>query len=84
MVPVRPLRPDTAVSTSLMISRTMLAVVKGLLLSLSVDLRSPFCSDELKPLASSVDVSRQWQVESGCRGLENAGSIIPYMDEKTQ
>ena len=58
-VPVRPLRPDTAVSTSLMISRTVLAAVKGLLLSLSVDPRSTFCRDELKPLASSVDVSRQ-------------------------
>lgn len=39
-VPVRPLRPDTEISTSLMISRIMLAVVNDLLLGFSAVLGS--------------------------------------------
>ena len=81
-VPVRPLRPETAASTSLIISRTMLAVVTDVVLFVfSVFPGLPFCSEVLEFLEFT---SKQEQATSGGWDFKNAGSRIPYIGKTCQ
>lgn len=69
-VPVRPLRLDTAISTSFIISSTVLAVVKFVL-------RATLSRGGLVRVSGSFVVTKHVHVVSGLLGLENARSMIP-------
>jgi hypothetical protein len=69
-VPVRPLRLDTAISTSFIISNTVLAVVK---FALRVELS---CGGLVRVSASFI-ATKHVHVVRGLLGLENARSTIP-------
>lgn len=69
-VPVRPLRLDTASSTSFITSNTVLAVVK-------FASRGTLNPGGLVRVSESFVVTRHWHVVSGLLDLENARSRIP-------
>lgn len=75
-VPVRPLRPATAISTSLMISRIIFAVVKDPLIGFPI-LYDIFGNEQLKVFISFSCSSKHKQLARGRRGFRNARSRIP-------